>query len=60
MQPSFSDSEAYELQMGRWSRHLAESFLDFAGVSNGEAVLDVGCGIGALTFAILNGATSDR
>jgi SAM-dependent methyltransferase len=56
MQATFSDSEAYELQMGRWSRRLADSFLDFAGVSNGEAVLDVGCGTGSLTFALLKRA----
>ena len=26
-----TDGDAYELQMGRWSRRLAEPFLDFAG-----------------------------
>ena len=49
---TFSDSDAYELQMGRWSRRLAEPFLDFAGTADGEKVLDVGCGTGSLTFAI--------
>lgn len=48
----FSDSDAYQRQMGRWSERLAEPFLDFTGVSNGEDVLDVGCGTGSLTFAI--------
>ncbi|MGZ5096093.1 MAG: class I SAM-dependent methyltransferase [Burkholderiales bacterium] len=38
--------------MGRWSRRLAEPFLDFAGVADGEHILDVGCGTGSLTFAI--------
>jgi SAM-dependent methyltransferase len=44
----FSNAEAYEYLMGRWSRVLAESFLDFAGINDGERVLDVGCGTGAL------------
>jgi SAM-dependent methyltransferase len=45
-------ADAYELQMGRWSRCLAEPFLDFVGTSDGERILDVGCGTGSLTFAI--------
>jgi SAM-dependent methyltransferase len=48
----FSDSEAYERQMGRWSRDLAQPFLDFAESFAHETVLDVGCGTGSLTFAI--------
>jgi SAM-dependent methyltransferase len=39
--------------MGRWSRRLAESFLDFSGCHDGESVLDAGCGTGALTAALL-------
>ena len=49
---TFSDSDAYELQMGRWSRRLAEPFLDFVGIVDGDRVLDVGCGTGNLAFAI--------
>jgi SAM-dependent methyltransferase len=44
--------EGYELQMGRWSRVLAEPFLDFCGWAEGEAVLDAGCGTGSLSFAL--------
>lgn len=53
----FSESAAYERFMGRWSRQLAPVFVEFAGVKNGSAVLDVGAGTGALTSAVL--ATSE-
>ena len=43
-----SDGEAYELQMGRWSRRLAPLFVRFAGITGPARVLDVGCGTGAL------------
>jgi SAM-dependent methyltransferase len=49
---SASDGDAYEVQMGRWSRRLAEPFLDFAGAAHGERVLDLGCGTGRLSFAL--------
>jgi SAM-dependent methyltransferase len=47
-----SSGDGYELQMGRWSRRLAAPFLDFCGVSDGETILDAGCGTGCLTSAI--------
>ena len=47
-----TSGEGYELQMGRWSRRLAEPFLDFSGCADGEEVLDAGCGTGNLAFAI--------
>jgi ubiquinone/menaquinone biosynthesis C-methylase UbiE len=46
----FEVAEAYERQRGRSSKILAPLFVEFVGVQ-GE-VLDVGCGTGALTFAI--------
>jgi len=47
-----ADGDGYELAMGRWSRKLAEQFIDFAGVADGEKMLDVGCGTGSLSFAL--------
>ena len=47
----FSMSEGYELFMGRWSRLLAPPFVRFAGVGDGDRVLDVGSGTGSLAFA---------
>jgi len=47
-----TDGAGYELVMGRWSRRLAEPFLDFVGSADGESVLDVGCGTGHLAFAL--------
>lgn len=39
--------------MGRWSRRLAPRFLDWLGAPPGGAWLELGCGSGALTAAIL-------
>ncbi|HWI81556.1 class I SAM-dependent methyltransferase [Ramlibacter sp.] len=43
----------YERYVGRWSRQLAPRFLDWLDVPHGKRWLDVGCGTGALTAAIL-------
>src|SRR5262249_42538462 len=48
----FGDAEAYEQVMGRWSRSLAPLLIRFGGLSDGERVLDVGCGTGSLTFTL--------
>jgi SAM-dependent methyltransferase len=45
-------ADGYEAVMGRWSRRLADPFLDFAGVPARGRVLDAGCGTGSLTMAL--------
>ena len=49
---AFQDADAYEQLMGRWSRRLAPSLIRFGGLSDGDRVLDMGCGTGSLTFAL--------
>jgi ubiquinone/menaquinone biosynthesis C-methylase UbiE len=56
----FSEAEAYERFMGRWSRLLAHKFVKFAAVRDGEALMDIGSGTGALTDALAAAAPSSR
>ncbi len=42
----------YEPFIGRWSRRVADGFLDWLAVQPGRSWLDVGCGTGALSEAI--------
>jgi SAM-dependent methyltransferase len=51
----FSNPAAYERWMGRWSRRLAPSFVDFAELPRGARLLDVGSGTAALSLALLEG-----
>jgi SAM-dependent methyltransferase len=46
---AFTDGEAYERLMGRWSRHVGIQFLDWLELPKGLRCLDVGCGNGAFT-----------
>ena len=45
--------DAYDRFMGRYSGPLAPEFADFGGVENGQTVVDVGCGPGALTSELV-------
>ncbi len=56
----FSEAEAYERFMGRWSRRLAPAFMKFAGLKDGDRVLDVGSGTGTLAIAVLQEAPASR
>jgi ubiquinone/menaquinone biosynthesis C-methylase UbiE len=49
----WASGQEYEPYVGRWSRLVAVEFLDWLGVPAGRRWLDVGCGTGALTSAIL-------
>ena len=51
----FTAGEGYESYMGRWSRLLAPKLIEFAGVKEGERVLDVGTGTGALASSLERG-----
>lgn len=48
----FSDGEAYEQFMGRWSREVGKAFLAWLQPPKGGRWLDVGCGTGILTELI--------
>jgi SAM-dependent methyltransferase len=48
----FAASAGYERFMGRWSRLLAPAFIEFAGVKNGDRVLDVGTGTGSVASTV--------
>jgi SAM-dependent methyltransferase len=48
----FAASAGYERFMGRWSRLLAPLYISFAGVKNGQRVLDVGTGTGSAAAAV--------
>jgi len=56
----FSVSAGYERFMGRWSRLLAPAYIAFAGVKDGDRVLDVGTGTGALASALEAATTSSE
>ena len=46
---TFTDGEAYERLMGRWSRAVGTQFLAWLDLQKGLQCLDVGCGNGAFT-----------
>src|SRR5689334_21425011 len=45
--------DAYERYMGRWSRPLASAFVDWLRPPSYQHWLEIGCGTGALTAAIV-------
>jgi SAM-dependent methyltransferase len=52
-------ADAYLRFMGRYSEPLAAQFADLAGIHDGQRVLDVGCGPGALTAELVRRTSPD-
>jgi SAM-dependent methyltransferase len=49
----WAGADEYEAYIGRWSRPVAVAFLDWLAMPPGQDWVDVGCGTGALSGAIL-------
>jgi len=54
MSDVWTSGDAYEAYVGRWSRLVADEFLEWITVPAGGGWLDVGCGTGELTRVILD------
>lgn len=52
---AWAAGDSYDAYMGRWSRRLAPRFLEWLGPGEGLDWLEVGCGTGALSAAIVAG-----
>jgi ubiquinone/menaquinone biosynthesis C-methylase UbiE len=59
-QDTWESGDAYEPYVGRWSRLVAREFLAWLALPVGGRWLDIGCGTGALTRTILEGAAPSR
>ncbi|MCB2043334.1 MAG: methyltransferase domain-containing protein [Rhodoferax sp.] len=53
---TWESGDPYEQYVGRWSRRVAPLFLDWLAVAPGRRWLDLGCGTGALSAAVLDHA----
>lgn len=51
---AWEEGDAYEQYVGRWSRQVAPRFLDWLNAPAGSRWLDLGCGTGALSAAIVD------
>jgi SAM-dependent methyltransferase len=60
MTSTFTDGEAYERLMGRWSQAVGVQFLAWLNAGEGKRWLDVGCGTGAFTESIIQHAAPSR
>jgi SAM-dependent methyltransferase len=56
----WSSGDSYESYVGRWSRPVAAEFVAWLGRLPGARWLDVGCGTGALTEAVLAEASPEH
>lgn len=50
---AWASGDNYETYMGRWSRQIAKEFVHLINLPKGLKVLEVGCGTGALSAALL-------
>jgi len=50
----FTDGQAYERLMGRWSRAVGKAFLDWLALPKELIWLDVGCGTGSFTELVVD------
>jgi ubiquinone/menaquinone biosynthesis C-methylase UbiE len=60
MRDNWSNSEAYERYVGRWSSRVGARFLDWLGARKGATWLEIGCGTGALSEQILRTQEPNR
>lgn len=51
---AWSAGQSYEHYMGRWSRKIAPKFVDWVDAPSNADWVEIGCGTGALTQAILS------
>jgi len=56
----FTDGQAYERLMGRWSRAVGEAFLDWLALPKELIWLDVGCGTGSFTELVVDRCSPSR
>ena len=54
MKDLWKSGDPYEYFMGRWSLLVSQSFIEWLSASPGKKWLDVGCGTGALSEAVLS------
>ncbi len=56
----YGDAAGYDSYMGGWSAALSPLFVAFAGVQDGAAVADIGCGTGNLLAAVAGACPAAR